>query len=140
MECDCVPFGADRFQIAVPGLARVGTQLFRTVAQDQVPGALNIGGSERLPVMPTDTAPNLKRELGQVGIPRPLCRQVRDNRVDSVLRHVLFKEDQVIKDPHHRVLDRVKRLLVDRHARRAVVLKYPEHAPLRLRVYWTRDC
>ena len=134
MEGDGVPFGADRIQIAIPGLARVGTQLFRTVAQDQVPGAVDICGSEGLPVMPTDTAPKLKGELGQVGIPRPLCRQIRDNRVDSVLRHVLFKEDQVIEDGHHRVLGRVKRLLVDRHACRAVILKDSEHAALLLRV------
>lgn len=58
-----VAFGADRFQVTVPRLARIGAQLLRSVAQDNVPCAFDIRRGEGLAVVPTDAVPKLKREL-----------------------------------------------------------------------------
>ena len=120
-------FGADPIQVAVPRLARIGAQFVCGGAEDQVPGAFDVRGGEGLAVMPAHSLPELKGQLGHIGIPRPFGRQIGLDRVDPVLRHVLPEENQVVEDRHHRVLGRIERLLVDRHARRAVVLKHPEH-------------
>src|SRR5262249_50681237 len=46
-----VTVGGDLFEVAVPGFARVDTQLLGRFAGDQVPGAFDVGGGERLAVM-----------------------------------------------------------------------------------------
>src|SRR5216684_2586450 len=84
-----VALGAYRFQVAVPSFSRVGAKHFRTVAQEKIPGAFYIRGGGGLAVMPTDAAPKLKGEFGHVGIPRPLGRQIRHDRVYPVLGYVL---------------------------------------------------
>ena len=83
--------------------------------------------------MPAHAAPQLKSKRGHILIPRPLCRQIGHDRVDPVLRHVLSKENQVVEDGHHRILGRIERFLVDRHARRTVVLEHSEHTAALLR-------
>ena len=65
----------------------------RSLAQDQVPGALDIRGGKGLAVMPAHSAPQLKGELRHIVIPRPLRRQIGDDCIHSVLRHVLFENN-----------------------------------------------
>src|SRR5436305_5573584 len=128
MEGYRVALGADRFQVAVPSLPRVGAQLVLSLSQDQVPGAFDVGGGEWLAVMPTHSAPKLKRERSHVAVPSPFDGQFRYDRVNPILWLVLFEKHQVVKDRHRRVLGRVESLLVYRHTGWAVVLKYAEHA------------
>src|SRR5439155_19129473 len=80
---------------------------------------------------------------GHIGVPRPLGRQVRHDHVYPVMRYVLFEDHEIVEDGHHWVLGRVQGFLVDRHARRAVVLINPENAPSvlrRLRYYFMILC
>src|SRR5262249_7193920 len=52
-----VTVGGDLFEVAVPGFARVDTQLLGRFAGDQIPGAFDIRGGERLAVVPFDAGP-----------------------------------------------------------------------------------
>ena len=59
-------------QVAVPGLARVDPQLARRVLPcDQIPGAFDVGGGERLAVMPFDALAQLEGQPRAVLAPRP---------------------------------------------------------------------
>src|SRR5215831_5020329 len=44
------------FEVAVPGFARIDAQLFARLAGNQVPGAFDVGRSERLAVVPEQFA------------------------------------------------------------------------------------
>src|SRR3954454_21294445 len=85
MEGYRVALGAARFQVAVPSLPRVGAQLVLSLSQDQVPGAFDVGGGEWLAVMPTHSAPKLKRERSHVAVPSPFDGQFRYDRVNPIL-------------------------------------------------------
>jgi hypothetical protein len=43
------------------------------------------------------------------------------SRIQSILRLILLKNDQIIEYRHHRILSRVKRFLKNRHARWTVM-------------------
>src|SRR5207237_4894949 len=58
-------------QITVPGFARVDAQLFARLAGQKIPGALDVGGSERLAVVPFDALAQRENQLGAFLVPRP---------------------------------------------------------------------
>src|SRR5689334_12456994 len=65
--------------------------------------------------------------------PRPTTSfgQFRLDELRAILPLVLFKQQQVVKDPHHRRHRRDRRLFVDRHARGAVTMeKFEDSAGL----------
>src|SRR5215469_9439025 len=51
-----IAFGDNRLEVTVPRLARVEPQCVRRFAGQHVPGAFDVSGGERLPVMPFDPA------------------------------------------------------------------------------------
>ena len=55
-----IAFGRDLVEIAVPRLARVEAQFLGRLAGQHVPGAFDIGGGERLSVMPFDVVAELE--------------------------------------------------------------------------------
>ena len=61
MEDDLViPLRGDLAEIAVPRLARVEAQFLLRLALQEVPGTFDVGGGERLAVMPFDPVPELE--------------------------------------------------------------------------------
>jgi hypothetical protein len=46
--------------------------------------------------------------------------EIRHDRLQAALRHVLLVHDNIVEDPHHWAFGCDRRFLVDRHARRAV--------------------
>jgi len=111
---------SDRFDVLIPRLAWIGAELLRRLAEQQVPGTFDVIGSERAAVVPFDTPAQRECQLAPVLVPRPIGGQIRDDRSQAVLRHVLLIEDEIVEDAHHRDLGRVGRLFEDRHAGRAV--------------------
>ena len=68
-------------------------QLFLSVAHQQLDGAFDIGGGEGLAVVPFDIVPQWKGQLGPLLVPAPTCRQIRYDRTQTVLRHVLVEHN-----------------------------------------------
>jgi hypothetical protein len=132
-RCSEISLGGDPFDVLVPGLARIGAQFLRRLAEQQVPGAFDVIGRERMAVVPFDALAQPERQLAAVLVPRPVGRQIRDDRLQAVLCHILLIHDEVVEDAHHRPVDRARRLLVHRHARRAVEMGHPQDAALFLR-------
>src|SRR5580700_3590568 len=66
-----VAVGGDRIEVEVPGLARVQPQLLWPDAEQQIPGAFDVGGGKRHPVMPFDSLPQLECEVLAIGAPSP---------------------------------------------------------------------
>jgi len=89
----------------------------------EVPGAFDVGGGKRLAVVPFDTLPQLEAEPGVALVPRPALCQFRLNEFRPVLLLILFEQYEVVEDAHHRRHRRNRRLLMDRHARRAVAME-----------------
>src|SRR6516164_1712588 len=56
-------------------------------------------------------------------VPRPALGQFRLDELGPILLLVLLEQHEVVEDAHHRRDRRDRRLLVDRHARRAVTVK-----------------
>ena len=54
--------------------------------------------------MPIYSASELKGERGQIAVPGPFGGQFRHDRIDPILWIVLFEQNQVIKNRHHRIL------------------------------------
>ena len=81
-----VALGGHVRQIEVPGPAVVDPELVLALVEQQVPGAFDVGGGERLAVMPFDALAQLEREFGAVFAPRPARRQFRHDRFEAVLR------------------------------------------------------
>ena len=108
------------FDIAVPGFARIDAKLLARLAAQQVPGAFHVLGGEGFAVMPFDTVPQRESQLGALLVRGPAGGQIWDDRPHAVLRHVLIVHDEIIEDPHHWPQRRSRRLLEERHARRAV--------------------
>ena len=134
MEGDLVvAVGRDFLQIIVPGFARIDAQLLARLAGQKIPGALDIRGGERLAVVPFDPLAQREGQFGAFLVPRPVGGQIRDNRLQAGLRHVLLIHDQVVEDVHHRLLGGARRLLQDRHARRAVEMRQPQNPAAFLR-------
>ena len=121
----------DFLEVLVPGLARVLAQLGLAVAEHEVPGAFDIRRGERLAVMPLDALAQLEGEFRAVIVPAPALRQVRNDSVEAILRHVLLVHDEVVVNAHVRRNRRVGRLLVDRAARRrAAMVEFQDAAVL----------
>ena len=49
----------------------------------------------------SDAVPQWKGQLGPFLVPGPTCRQVRHDRAQTVLRHVLVEHDQIIEYARH---------------------------------------
>src|SRR6516162_10541232 len=49
-----ISVSSDRFDVLVPSLARIGAQLLSRLAEEQVPGAFDVIGSEGVAVVPLD--------------------------------------------------------------------------------------
>src|SRR3954468_595649 len=97
MKCHRVAVGADRFEVAVPRLAWIGAQFFRPLSEYQVPRAFYIGSGERLAVVPAYVTPQAEREFRGISVPRPFRRQIGNDRIQSVLRNVLFVYNEIIE-------------------------------------------
>src|SRR5207248_2289460 len=101
------------------------------VTHHRIPGEFYVVGGEGFPVMPFDRLPQLKGEPAVVLIPRPALGQLGLNEFRSVLLFVLIEQSKIVEHAHDRRHGRDRRLLVDRHARRAVAVKELEDpAPL----------
>src|SRR5262249_38931864 len=61
-----IAIGVDLGEIVVPGLARVDPQLFGGLALHQIPRAFDVGGGERLAVMPFHTLTQMEGEVRAV--------------------------------------------------------------------------
>src|SRR5712671_1561874 len=120
------------FDVAVPGLARIDAKLLARLAGQKVPGALDVLGREGLAVVPFDALARREPQLGALLVPRPAGGQIRDDRLQAGLWHVLLVHDEVVENTHHRPLRRACRFFEDRHARRAVEVRESEDAPLPL--------
>ena len=110
----------DLFEVEVPGLARVHAQLFAAAAEQQFPGAFDVGGGKGLSVVPLDALPQFERQLLAVLAPGPAFGEVGADRLRAVLRDLLVVHDQVVENAHARPQRRAGRLLVQRQARRVV--------------------
>ena len=56
-----ISVGGDPFEVLVPGLAWVGAQLLLQFPEQQVPGAFDVFGGERLAVVPFDAVAQAER-------------------------------------------------------------------------------
>ena len=128
-----IAFGRDIVEVAVPRLARVEPQLVRRFPVQHVPGALDVGRGERLSVMPFDALAQFEAELCVVLVPGPAQGQFGLDEFRPVLFFMLVEQHKVVEDGHHRSDRRDRRLLEDRHARRAVAVKEFEHPAALLR-------
>ena len=61
-------------------------------------------------------------------VPRPVAGEIRYDRGEAVLRHVLVEHDEVVEHAHQRNTGGDRRFLVDRHARRAGKAGHLQHA------------
>jgi hypothetical protein len=86
--------------------------------------------------MPLDAVAQRHCQLSALFIPTPLCRQIRDDRLRAVLRHLLVEHHQIVEDPHHWPVDGERRLLEHRHAGRAVEMTRMQDAARFLRDGW----
>ena len=116
--------------LVVPGLSRVLPELLLRLAHQHVEGAFDVGRGERLAVMPFDALAQLEGQLLVVGAPGPALGEIRHDRIDAVLRHVLLEHDEIVENRHEGNVDRIGRALVDRGAARAVAVIHPENAAL----------
>ena len=123
-----VAVGLDLGKIAVPALARVDAQLVGRLALHQFPGAFDVGGGERLAVVPLHPLAQLESQPRAVLVPRPTGRQLWLDRGKAVLRQVLVEDDEVVHHPHHRPFGDDRRFLVDRHRGRTVNDVLPKNA------------
>ncbi len=134
MESDFViAVNGDLVEVTIPGFARVDPELLARLSSEHVPGAFDVGGGERLAVMPFDALAEREPQPSPIIAPRPAGREVGYDRLEAVLRYVLVEDDKIVEDRHHRPLGRKGRFLVDRQAGRAVPSRYPENPSLLLR-------
>src|SRR5262249_23010087 len=66
-----IAIGADPLQVAVPRFAGIDAQLVARLIGQEVPRALDVLGGKWLPVVPFDTLPQRKGQLGAILAPRP---------------------------------------------------------------------
>jgi len=110
----------DIIQVAIPSLARIEPQLLGAFALQQVEGAFDVLGGERLAVVPFDVLAQLEGQLLAVLAPRPFAGEIGHDRLDAGLRLVLVVHDEVIEHAHRRTLTGDGGLLMDRHRGGAV--------------------
>ena len=72
-----IAIGGHLFEVVVPGFARVDAQFFARLALQQVPGAFDIRGRERLAVVPFDALAQREGQLGSLLVPRPASGELR---------------------------------------------------------------
>src|SRR2546425_5424478 len=82
--------------------------------------------------MPLDALPQLEAERLVVAAPGPTLGEIRNDRLQTVLRHVLLVNDEIVENRHEGNVDRIGRLLVDGGAGRAVPMIDPQDAALLL--------
>ena len=111
---------ADLLEVAIGGFAGIDPELLARRIHQQIPGALDIPGGQRLAVVPFDALPQRQGQLGSVLVPRPARCQIGDDRREAVLLHMLVEHDEVVEHPHHWPLGKDGGFLQHRHARRAV--------------------
>ena len=119
--------GRDLFEILIPSFPRIGPQLLRRLSKQKVPRAFDVLGRKRLSVMPLDTLAQPEGQLAAVLAPRPAGGEVRHDRLQAVLRHVLVVNDEIIEHPHHRDDGRNRHFFMDREAGRAFPLMDPKN-------------
>src|SRR5215813_728195 len=120
----------DLLEIGIPRFAGINAQLLGRLAGQQIPGAFDVIGSERLAVVPFDPLTQREGQLHAVLTPRPTRGQVRHNRLQAGLRYILLIHDQIVKDVHHWLFGSTRRFLEDRHAGRAVKVRESENTSL----------
>ena len=76
-----IAVGRDLDEVVVPGLARVDAQLLGRLALQQIPGAFDVGGGERLAVMPFDALAQMEGQLGAVLVPGPVGGEFGTDRL-----------------------------------------------------------
>src|SRR5947209_20606903 len=86
-------------EIAVPGFAWIDPQLFARLAADHVPGALDVSGAERLAIMPFDALAQREGQLRPLLVPRPAGGQIRHDRGEAVLLHMLVEHHEIVDYP-----------------------------------------
>jgi PAS domain S-box-containing protein len=126
--------GGDFRNVVPPRFARIEAQPLGSATGQQVPGAFDVGGSERLAVMPSHPLAQLEGQPGPLFVPRPAVGQVGNDGIETVLYLVLVVHHEVVEHRHHRDRDRVGAFLVDRHARWAVAVINPQHSAGLLRL------
>ena len=112
----------DLFDVVVPGLARIEAELLARLAGQHVPSAFDVVRGEGFAVVPFDVLAQMERQLLAILAGRPVGGEVRHDRRQAVLRHVLIVHNEVVEHPHHRDLGRIRSLFQDRHAGRAVAV------------------
>jgi hypothetical protein len=115
----------DLVKVQKPSLAVVETEFLLGFSDQQIVGALDVGGGEGFAVMPFDAVAQRESQLCPLFVRAPAGRKIRHDRLDPVLWHMLVKQDEVIEYPHHRHDCRDAALLEDRHAGGAVAVKHP---------------
>ncbi len=120
--------GADTVEVPIPGPARVYAEAVWRFAEDHVPGALHVGGGERLAVMPAHSLAQAEGQFFPVFAPRPAAREIGNDRIQAVLRNLLIEQHEIVEDRHHRRDHRNCHFLQDRHAGRTVAVRHVEDA------------
>src|SRR5215813_1592428 len=70
-------------EIGIPRFAGINAQLLGRLTGQQIPGAFDVIGSERLAVVPFDPLTQRESQLHAVLIPRPTRGQVRHDRLQA---------------------------------------------------------
>src|SRR6516162_3306455 len=125
------------FEIPIPRSARVDAKFGSRLVEQHVPGALHVIGRKRLPIVPANALAKVKCQFGAVLVPRPCGGEIRHDRLDRVLRHMLVEDDEIVEHRHHR-RDRGDRYFLESgHAGGAVAMGDPQHAARLLRGRWS---
>ena len=90
--------------------------------------------------MPFDALAQFEGQRRAVLAPRPFDSEIGHDRIEPVLRDMLIEHHEVVEHRHHRPLGDDRRFLVDRHAGRAVAMRYLEDAAGLLRNSRRRQC
>ena len=90
--------------------------------------AIDVIRSERSAVVPFDTVAQPERYRGAVLVPAPTGRQIRDDRIEPALLHMLVEHDQVVEHRHQRPCGQRVHPVNHRQVRRTVPQMYPEDA------------
>ena len=80
----------DVLHVLIPDLARIEPQPVLGFAEQQVEGAADVLGGERLAVMPFHALAQLERDPFSVLAPAPALGQIRNDRVQAVARGLLW--------------------------------------------------
>ena len=128
-----ISVGGDPIEVPVPRFAGIYAEFASRLAEQHVPGALDVLGGERMPVMPMNTLAQVKGQFSAVLVPRPVGGEVRHDRSEGVLRGMLVENDEVVEHRHHWRDGRNRHFFERRHAGRAVAMGNLENASRFLR-------